>query len=218
MVLEVIATRDIEPDEEIFVDYGKDWERAWKELARNWVNPCANVAEPCYRSSKLISDMNKDKFNTDYHKWTIDHAPYCTYKEKGSYQKKVRIILLSHADQFQSFKSAVESNHVNSYLGITEEHEGFKLEPLYTAGGDRVFACKILESNKEAGAFEVILFERQKAENIVRLFHIQDFPSDSIKFRPRPFKGDMAAQGAFRHEIAIPDDSFPEIWKDLVNI
>ena len=34
--LEVVATRDIIPGEEVFIDYGSDWETAWHEHVRNW--------------------------------------------------------------------------------------------------------------------------------------------------------------------------------------
>ena len=36
MIVEVVAIRDIEQDEEIFMDYGKDWEEAWNRHVQNW--------------------------------------------------------------------------------------------------------------------------------------------------------------------------------------
>lgn len=36
LILEVFALRDITEGEELFLDYGKDWETAWAEHERNW--------------------------------------------------------------------------------------------------------------------------------------------------------------------------------------
>ena len=36
IALELVTTRDIEPGQEIFLDYGDDWEKAWQEHVRNW--------------------------------------------------------------------------------------------------------------------------------------------------------------------------------------
>ncbi|OEU11016.1 hypothetical protein FRACYDRAFT_246118 [Fragilariopsis cylindrus CCMP1102] len=34
--MEIIALRDIKPGEEIFIDYGKEWENAWLEHVKTW--------------------------------------------------------------------------------------------------------------------------------------------------------------------------------------
>ncbi len=36
LVLEFVALRDIEEDEEIFIDYGKDWDVSWQKHIDNW--------------------------------------------------------------------------------------------------------------------------------------------------------------------------------------
>ena len=36
LAMELIAIRDINQNEEIFLDYGDEWEAAWKEHVRNW--------------------------------------------------------------------------------------------------------------------------------------------------------------------------------------
>lgn len=39
LMLEMVATRDIEREEEIFLDYGSEWDAAWKDHVKNWKAP-----------------------------------------------------------------------------------------------------------------------------------------------------------------------------------
>ena len=39
ILFDYVATRDIQPGEEIFIDYGKEWEQAWKRHVENWKPP-----------------------------------------------------------------------------------------------------------------------------------------------------------------------------------
>jgi len=41
--MEVIATRDIQPHEEVLMDYGAEWEEAWDEHVMNFQPPPMNV-------------------------------------------------------------------------------------------------------------------------------------------------------------------------------
>lgn len=36
LILEVVALRDIQPDEELYLDYGPEWEDAWQEHVKKW--------------------------------------------------------------------------------------------------------------------------------------------------------------------------------------
>ena len=39
LAMNVVATRDIQPGEEVFVDYGLAWEQAWENHIQNWKPP-----------------------------------------------------------------------------------------------------------------------------------------------------------------------------------
>ena len=41
--MEVIATRDIQPHEEVLMDYGAEWEEAWDEHVMNYQPPPVDV-------------------------------------------------------------------------------------------------------------------------------------------------------------------------------
>jgi hypothetical protein len=43
---------------------------------------------------------------------------------------------------------------------------------------------------------------------------LQDAPRDAFVFVDKPYKSDMHLPNAFRHEIMIPDEIFPDKWKN----
>jgi hypothetical protein len=65
-MLDVVAVKDIEPDEEIFIDYGSEWEQAWEDHVRKWKSPCPDSSniDGCVESSRqIVSRINHDKYN-----------------------------------------------------------------------------------------------------------------------------------------------------------
>jgi hypothetical protein len=57
LALDLIATRDIMPGEELFLDYGEAWERAWEQHVRDW-KPYHNAAS--YRSAWEFNQEHSD--------------------------------------------------------------------------------------------------------------------------------------------------------------
>ncbi|CAJ1970481.1 unnamed protein product [Cylindrotheca closterium] len=208
LVMEVVAIRDIAPDEEIFVDYGKEWEAAWNEHVQSWKDPCQNANHPCYKSSISIWKMNQDKFNIQYHAWSEDHLTYCTIPQAEYEGKKdVKKVVLHLGD---------------SYLGVPWDHDGFQVSSYRDNSGDRVFPCLVIESDEGNSKMQVAIFDNDSSTNgsnesaTLVLRHWKYFSHSWVSFRPRQFKGDSMNPLAFRHEIGTPNDVFPEHWKDLL--
>lgn len=56
LAFDYVALRDIQEGEEIFLDYGPDWEKAWSDHVQNWFK--SDAADPSYVSS---TQMNSRK-------------------------------------------------------------------------------------------------------------------------------------------------------------
>jgi len=54
--LEVVATRDIVPGEEVLIDYGRDWETAWQDHVQNWDRSSIDAGAP-QQSASAASDF-----------------------------------------------------------------------------------------------------------------------------------------------------------------
>lgn len=150
--------------------------------------------------------MNRDKFNPQYHAWSEEHITYCTVtiaQHQGN--QDVEKVLLNRGD---------------SYLGVPWDHDGFQIPSYRDNSGDWVFPCLVIASDKTNSNLEVILFGNHTSsttnDSSFVLRHSRNFSHAWVNFRPRQFKGDSMNPLAFRHEIGIPDEAFPEHWKDLL--
>ena len=206
MVIDIVATRDIIPDEEIFIDYGKNWEEAWTEHVKKFRSEphCENGSI----GSKRVHAMNRDKFNSSYHEWTDSHFSVCFQDD----QSLVSTVYVVAANAEVSDSDKANFNLTSDYEGITTEHEGFNL----TRDDSERLPCLIKASSQNSSAFDVIIFmdwsiphELRYAE-MIRIF--EGFPPGNIEFIPKPWKSDLHWAGAFRHPIAMPDHVFPPHW------
>lgn len=218
-MMDFVATQDIQPDEEILIDYGIEWEKAWDEHVAAWRSSCASGSpDPtCFASSKRIKAMNHDKFNREYHAWSDHHVTTCHYNE--SLIEEYGEIYYLVADIPTKFDQAVDPTIGLEYQGITYHHEGFGL-PRFQIDRPRHdgVVCQIIESSREEDRFDVVYFmgDSKDLENAKGIWRIRSLPSSHLMFHVRPFHSDMMRPGAFRHEIAFPDDKFPSLWKDMI--
>lgn len=101
------------------------------------------------------------------------------------------------------------------FRDINYNHEGFSLAKTKSDWA----ICVILRT--EDGAFDVLgCFIRDRKKNDGQdegeerlLKRMRTLPPDSLQYINNPCKSDMHWKGAFRHEIHIPDDVFPDLWK-----
>ena len=212
MVLDIVATRDISPGEEIFIDYGKEWEDAWNDHVKKYKSPCKD-GEICFKSSRAVAYMNDDKFNPIYHEWSDDHFTAC-YQDQMPTDDGSLIFLMPETSDPETY--AHFSNTGTYYRNISFNDEGFDLAFVQS----KWHPCKILRGEKLDGVFDVVYFtietasdELRKGSNVLR--RMRTLPKEYIWFRNKPFKSDMHWEHAFRHEIKIPDSIFPTHWKDL---
>lgn len=162
--------------------------------------------------------MNNDKFNTAYHAWSDDHITTC--RPGGGNlnlgDPAIEYIFLTKTIP-KEFSLAVDPQIKQEYEGITYNNEGFKI----AVSDSR--PCKIVQGRKNSDEFDVIFFfdsrhlprDKVKAQDAHVLIPYKNLEAKYVRFQSRPFKSDMLAPTAFRHEIAIPDERFPPLWKDL---
>jgi len=239
MSMDFVATRDIYPEEEVFIDYGDEWEHAWNEHVKNFVSPCplssmsekdsGETNEDSCLTSKFVESMNDDKFNPNFHNWSEKHFTVCaSYSIERS---ENQIIILADKsltdisiDRLESELSEAELSSSSdtvisfSFRDIEYDHEGFSL----VHRGREWYPCYIVNAQREDNIFDVVVFtaEEGATESLVGsssvLRRVRTLSPHEIKFIHKPYTSDMFWKGAFRHEIRIPDNIFPQLWKDLL--
>ena len=194
LVMEVVALRDIEEDEEIFLDYGKDWQAAWDshvaafdQTNKEWPVRAVDM-NAMYKTKpfETIADLGKDP----------------------EYPDNVKL---------KAFLMIEESLH----SGLRDDPKAWSEPEGGTAyDADNIFDM-IVESKKQVGTSEdgVEIFEylvRWTNNKGVPTF-VENVPHDALIFVDAPGESDQyAVDKPFRHVIGIPDDIFPQgPWRNL---
>jgi hypothetical protein len=200
---------------QIFIDYGEDWEEAWNDHVEHWTSPCQDAVENCLESSRLVSvTMNQDRHNPQYHAWSDVHLTACQSNFSHPWESGGKVIYLTNSTTIG------ESITLTEFLGFSHNDDGFDY-PFLPLSNLR--PCKILQSKPEADTFDVVYFfqtfqvpNQYRNDTTTRiLVHYEGLPSFDLHFLNKPLKGDLHDPRAFRHEIHIPDESFPPLWKDI---
>lgn len=194
---EVVAIRDIRPGEEIFIDYGINWENAYKNHLANWNMPIDDgsyspvklmIENKLFRTSEELKKMpypdnvvNACYFNSEYEE--EDHSSDEDEEEdEDIYGEQIEIV------KDGSMHKASESDEISQDLFVCD------LKDKLSIGNETVYTVRIFLSRRK----HIIL---------------SNYPEESITFKMRKYKSDQHIPGAFRHFIEIADDIFPEQWK-----
>lgn len=86
---EYVAIRDIEEGEEVFLDYGEEWEKAWEEHVAQW-KPVENAFYYVHSSEweedtyRTVAEQEKNPYPSNLH--TMCHESYTYSASDDSYQ------------------------------------------------------------------------------------------------------------------------------------
>jgi len=218
LAFDIVALRDIEPGEEIFIDYGEDWEKAWKFHVDNW-QPADY--KPSFKDSWISAKEANDNKETTLRNFTakdlrdsFEH-PYlftgCHYDvseqdEKDAYMKKNEdwknlsdeMIIQTYADDGESISKGYDARYQ-----FHRDHSYWPCQVLRKES-DNAYTVRILQTSYEDEQY----WEENNVPRILTNYH-----HEGIRFIVKPYMSDHHVEGVFRHAIGIPDDMFPEQWK-----
>jgi hypothetical protein len=177
-----------EEGEEITMDYGIEWEKAWQEHVKNFDTP-----RPNYTPAFDLNRMEDLQIPTI---WETD--------------KQFPKVLTFCREDF-----------------LPEDHEVAPYKFRYRGedeDGD-FFLCRVLLRNDTDNTYTVEVFEREKwieedydMEETIKdtpALILFDLPWDAIFFRDMPYGRDHHQFWSFRHDMRIPDEIFPDVWKNI---
>jgi len=188
IVLEIYALQDIEQGEEVFIDYGPHWEKAWKEHMRH------------YQESDSWP-LRADDLKEEYRK-----KPFKTPEEFESdpYPEGTRTACFVETDEMTDGQLKVNDDDVDIALfsGPTSFED-------YT--GTQLAFCEVID-RKESDDFFYNYTILVSSDSV--LTEIVDLPHAALTFLDLPYTSDIHDKNAFRHPIGIPDVIFPQAWRD----
>jgi SET domain len=184
--MEFVALRDIKEGEEILLNYGDEWDEAWKMHLAQW--------KPLDDASSYLSP---DTLNADPNlilKTVFDeiHDPYPANLQVKMYTAFTDSIWAQrHLKMMTLPQFLLMGGHDVQNCDILRMHQGLDGKMLYT-----VVITEVDDFSDEQARI------------------ISGVPREAFLFLDRPGAADFQQQNAFRHDIRIPDEIFPESWKN----
>lgn len=221
--LEVIALRDIHPNEEILMDYGEHWEQAWQEHVAS-IHLAGNNNRRTTEENEISirSLINSKDFRTIQEQQT---KPYPYYAQN----------VCIYPDAYDHNHDDEEDDDDDEYDDLEDKELEWKGNKYISKNMDqeyKVYPCEILErtvtkkrnpklSRYHLGGFETVRTYTVRVflgkEFQFKTVRLTEYPEASISFRVKPYQSPQLRVGAFRHFMEIPDDIFPDHWKDLMS-
>jgi len=200
LMIEIVALRDIQEGEEIFIDYGNDWQTAWDKHTNHWNERLAAGDIPKDWPLRAL-DLNEEYKNKVF-KNTEE-------RENDPYPDNVMLKCFLQV-------SADKTDEKIDEKPVREWAE----PPMGTFDSDTLEDCVIKEYIKvedgKSGAMPynyTVALVKDSDTTMIR-----NVPHRAFVFVDKPGTGDQFVADAFRHYIAIPDEIFPRgPWRDLTD-
>lgn len=216
LMLDYVALRDIEPGEEILLDYGEAWDRKWEEHSLDWKKKRHDTFE-----FSALEYSNK-------HDLKILKTP----KEQLLHPYPSNIMFICrHSDKWKDPEpDALKQKH--NYWGDLDEDK----ENEYKEDDEEEYQCLTpctIETrysedfyDEETEKWEEVLLYSVKLVEVSGNFDIDydcllvpdieyeyvDVPREAIFVVDRPYTEDQFHEKAFRHEIGVPSELYPDPW------
>ncbi len=206
-MMDYIATRDIQPGEEILMDYGTKWEQAWFDHAKEW-KPLQNAK--AYSPSYVMDDVA---------------GLVRTEKEQALHPYPSNVM----TGCFYRYSNHERNDGIAANMGKPQGEATtvkWKMDR-YTFDYDNLRPCSIMQRDEEINnqgqsqvSYTVMMknWQGMKKEEIIpkgEIHVVNSVPRQAIRFLDKMYSTDQHLVDAFRHEIQIPDDVFPSQWLDL---
>jgi hypothetical protein len=198
LLLEVVALRNIKRGEELYLDYGEDWEAAWNEHAATW-KPVKGADDYVYGA-----DMDRTQ-------------PFRTVEEQKTSPYPANLQTVCNTDNWDRDEYTTLKwkpprfgwPEGVTYCNILKRTKVKRSEGLKSA------ATTQGETGEEEYVYEVSLnFHSMDPDREDKLKYIDTHvPHSEISFVDKPYQSDLHLPNAFRHPIGLPEHLVPETWR-----
>jgi len=210
--MDIVATRDIQPDEEIFIDYGPLWQQKWEEHVQNWNHEMVWDTKASDLNSAMMNSSSDGGRNYFYTQDEIE-----SLKQANTYDIPDSIMTVAYLeweDEGQTDKLSSEKKNSGTWYQFdkTTAREGYALKPCVVVDRYRPSSSDG-ETTTRSDNYEYTVEIYDTVNDMVEF--VKNVPQKYIRYLDKPYTSDIHSKDAFRHYIEIPDEIFPEAWRDL---
>ena len=191
LILDVVALRNIREGEEIFIDYGIEWERAWNKYVEEW---------------KPLNPNGQYKYVYPWDEMNTHNNPVKPYRTKSELEtNEYALNLMTVCDTR------------NSPEGREEERIKWRRSKHWPESNvECSISSRVYNAIDQTYLYEVELWpqkENTRQDGTPIVFIDYDVPHSAIRLVDKPYHSDQFIQGAFRHPIGFPEELTPHFWK-----
>ena len=192
LILEIVATQDISEGDEVFLDYGNDWNSAWKLYMDSW-NP-------------------RDE-SDDYVPVEVLNADPILKTEEEQYDEPYpeNIMILCFLTKTEQLNPTTDDDDDTASFEWNLRGQTLSHLQKHLSSAKRCRILQRLYDTTSSSNFYTVNATLSDKKNIL----MTGVPREAIQFFYLQYQGDQFISGSFRHEIQIPDDIFPKPWRDL---
>lgn len=188
IILEVVATRDIAEGEELFLDYGSEWEQAWDQHAENW--------KPVDGADRYVYPEEMD--NTEPVR-TVEEQKNRPYPENlantcftPNWERDFGVMRWKQPD------FDWPEGNVNCHILKREKN----------AKGDDEY-----EVSLNFDSYDYTFDPKTPRKKLYIDTHV---PRSAIGWVEKAYTSDLHLKNAFRHTIPLPEHLVPPLWKAAI--
>ena len=197
LALDYVATRDIKQGEELFLDYGDEFEDAWNDHVSNWEGREHGYPGFVYLSARHFNDiMNEVPLRTSSEAYFDPYPP--------------NMQIRCHQDIPDYLPGELIED---TWRAISDWSESYGYE------------CEILDRvwDQRFGYLYSIQLRTEMTDRWdedfeeTEILSFQGVPRSSIRFFDLPYSTDLYLKDVFRHEIGLPDELMQDAWRNQPN-
>ena len=213
LVLEIAPLRDIAAGEEILLDYGRDWERAWSDHAESWYPP----VDTEYVSASMLNNRGSE----------IGGGPVRTEEEQiqRPYPRNVDILCYVPPDVECPTEKRCGWRNTLGIFDFADYAKPCRIldRQIWEGGGNggvnstspSPLSSSSTTSSRDLYVANVTVGRDDNSGHGPTSHTWEGIPRKAIEFVDRGYTKDQFLSSAFRHEIGLPEGTFPEAWMDL---
>ncbi|KAL7557110.1 hypothetical protein ACA910_002359 [Epithemia clementina (nom. ined.)] len=234
-----VATRDLEPGEQVLIDYGNAWEQAWQQHVTQWTSMSPPDQEPCLPLSAMtLNDHGRDLvfptvFERFHHISSLNaHTHHHDDNNNNNNDNRggnwtvcdASHIPPRHLPELSCHGLLLDLWGLQEYFNYDDDHYPCRIVDRYTT---TTTSTTTTHNNVAANGpvrYTIELFYRLDLEfepetlgtqQCVELFEaaLWGVPSDFFQFQDRPYAHEFFQPGSFRHAMQIPNDLLPAAWR-----
>lgn len=201
----------------MFIDYGALWEEKWEKHVQSWIPPKMPATGwiSAKDANENMSEILSEFISGDLRE-TVDH-PYlftaCQYYASEADERDV------YSEEYPEWVDLSDEEILSWYAESGTDY-GYWDKGGYDTHGDYThWPCSVLYE-EQVGTYTVRIHQNIYEEDMPweengmpRI--LTSYSRANIHYFVKPFAADQFLPRVFRQPLGIPDEMFPEHWKDL---